>query len=75
MDSTKEKRVIRRVLRHKHSKEYFRTDGWTSHVEEAHTFQDALEAAEVCAIYGLSGVEIVLRVKGATSDLYCVDVR
>ncbi len=67
-------RPIQRVLRHKRSREYFTGDGWTGNLEHARTFQDSLEAAQTCIRCGLSEVEMVLRVKGGTADLYCTEV-
>ncbi len=66
---------VRRLLRRKESQEYFTGNGWTSNLEEARSFQDSLEAAAICAQCGLLQVEMVLRVKGATSDLYCTEIR
>lgn len=68
-------RPVQRVLRRKHSQEYFTGTGWTHNLEEARFFQDCLEAAQTCAHCGLSEVEMVLRVKDGTSDLYCTEVR
>ncbi len=66
-------RPIQRVLRHKHSRQYFTGNGWTDRLEEARFLRDSLEAAELCAQCELSGVEMVLRLQGAVSDLYCVE--
>ena len=67
-------RPIRRVVRHKHSRQYFTGSGWTENLEEARFFQDSLEAAHTCAHCGLSGVEMVLRLEGGMSDLYCTEL-
>lgn len=74
IDNRKE-RSIRRVLRRKHSKEYFTGDGWTSDLEKARTFRDCVEAAQTCSHCGLSGIELVLRVKGGNADLFCTELR
>ncbi len=68
-------RQIRRLLRRKRTREYFTGSGWSQHVEHARTFADSLEAAQVCADWGLSEVEIVLRLNNATTDLYCTQLR
>ncbi len=68
-------RPIRRVVRHKHSREYFTGSGWSKNVDEARLFQDSLEAAHTCAHCGLSGVEMVLQLEGGNSDLYCTELR
>ncbi len=67
-------RPIRRVLRHKHTEEYFTGYGWSKNPEEARTFADSVEAAQACAHCALSEMEIVLRVRGGTSDLFCTEL-
>ncbi len=68
-------RPIRRVLRHKSSREYFTGSGWTQDPEAARSFQDSLEAVQTCVQWGLTGVEIVLRLQGGTADLFCTELR
>ncbi len=68
-------RPILRMLRRKHSQEYFTGGGWSPNLEEARTFQDSLEAAQTCAHWRLSDVEMVLRIKGGSADLYCTELR
>ncbi len=64
-------RPIRRVLRRKQTQEYFTGRGWTREAEQALTFRDCVEAAQICAHCGFSDVEMVLRIQGGTADLYC----
>jgi hypothetical protein len=66
---------IKRVLRHRGSAAYFKDGGWTPDPEEAHSFSDIVEAAETCARYGLSDVELALRYEAAAVDLFCVSLR
>ncbi len=66
---------ILRVLRRKRSQEYYTGAGWSQKLEEARTFRDSLEAAQACAHCGLSDVEMVLRIRGASADLYCAELR
>lgn len=66
---------IKRVLRHRASSAYFKQGGWTNNPEEAHSFSDVVEAAETCARYGLSDVELALRYDAAAADLFCVRLR
>ncbi len=68
-------RPIRRLLRRRHSQEYFTGTGWTEDLEKARTFTDCLEAARTCAHCGLSQVELVLRVIGGSADLYSTELR
>ncbi len=61
---------IRRMIRRRNSQEYFTGSGWTCNPDEAKVFVDSLEAAQVCANYGLMDMEIALRVPGANADLF-----
>jgi hypothetical protein len=71
---TKGERAIRRLLRHRHSQEYFSENGWTKDPEEARSFADSLEAAQTCVQWGLGDMEMVLRVAGGSSDLFCTEL-
>jgi hypothetical protein len=71
---TKGARAIRRLLRHKHSQEYFTESGWTNDPEAARSFADSLEAAQTCVQRGLGDMEMVLRVAGGSSDLFCTEL-
>ena len=66
---------VKRVLRHRTSATYFKDGGWTRNPEEAHSFSDVVEAAETCARYGLSDVELALRYDATSTDLFCVSLR
>lgn len=70
-----EEKPVKRVLRHRSSAAYFKEGGWTQNPEEAHSFSDVVEAAEICARYGLSDVELALRYDAAATDLFCVPLR
>ncbi len=71
----REERPVKRLLRRCDTHEYFKEDGWTDKAEEAKTFSDVVEVAEVCARRGLSGVEMILRVPGAETDVFCTTIR
>jgi len=71
---TKGERAIRRLLRHRHSQEYFTENGWTKDPEKARSFADSLEAAQTCVQWGLGDMEMVLRVAGGSSDLFCTEL-
>ena len=72
---TFDEQEVRRVLRHRESKSYFRNGGWTDNAEEADCFEDVEQAAETCLRYGLSGVEVALRLEAASCDLFCTAIR
>jgi hypothetical protein len=65
---------IKRVLRSRESHQYFNGQGWTANLEEAKNFADVVEAASTCAHYGLSNVELAVRVSAAKCDLFCTPV-
>ena len=71
---SKGERAIRRLLRSRHSREYFTGNGWTKDPEKAKSFADSLEAAQTCVQWGLGDMEMVLRVAGGSSDLFCTEL-
>ncbi len=68
-------RTIKRFLRHRSSREYFKSGGWTSDPEQADSFSDVVEVAQTCARYGLSDVELALRYASGGHDLFCTPIR
>jgi stalled ribosome rescue protein Dom34 len=66
---------IKRVLRHRNSKAYFKDGGWTQNAAEADSFSDVMEVAETCVRYGLCDVELALRYEAATTDIFCTPIR
>ena len=71
----KEQNAIKRLLRHRGTREYFKDDGWTENPDEARSFSDVVEVAEVCVRHVLSDVEIALRVETRACDVFCTPVR
>ena len=71
---SKGERAIRRLLRCRSSQEYFTVSGWTKDAEKAQSFADSLEAAQTCVQWGLGDMEMVLRVAGGSSDLFCTEL-
>jgi hypothetical protein len=67
--------TIKRVLRRKKSREYFKDGGWTDNPKEANCFSDAVEVAETCTRYGLNDVELALRFETAECDVFCTPIR
>jgi hypothetical protein len=66
---------IKRVLRHRESKAYFKSGGWTPNAEEADNFSDVVQVAKTCVRYGLNDVELALRYEAATGDVFCTPIR
>ena len=67
--------TVIRVIRRINSQEYFASDGWTANPDEALPFADALEAAQAAVEYGLTEVELAVRIADADSDLFCTVLR
>ncbi|HYG34010.1 MAG TPA: hypothetical protein VEC99_04455 [Clostridia bacterium] len=70
-----EKQDIKRLLRRRGSREFFKGDGWTENPDEARDYSDVLEAAETCVRYGLNDVELALRMGTQASDFFCTRIR
>ncbi len=68
-------RTIKRYLRHRSSREYFKSGSWTSDPEDADNFSDVVEVAQTCARYGLSDVELALRYASGGPDVFCTPIR
>ena len=66
---------VKRLLRHRESRAYFCAGQWTRDPAEAESFSDAVEVAEACVQYGLSDVEMALRLQTANCDLFCTPIR
>jgi hypothetical protein len=72
---TTENTKIRRLVRHRGSREYFKHGGWTNDPQEADSFSDVVEVAQTCAQYGLSDVELALRYASGGHDVFCTRIR
>ena len=66
---------VKRLLRHRESRAYFCNGQWTGNPEEADNFCDVVQMAEACVQYGLSDVEMALRLQTANCDLFCTPIR
>jgi hypothetical protein len=66
---------IKRVLRHKSSKEYFKDGGWTRNPKEANGFSDVVEVVQICTRYGLNDVELALQFESSACDVFCTSIR
>jgi hypothetical protein len=66
---------VKRLLRHRQSRAYFCNGQWTRNPEEADNFPDVVRVAEACVQYGLSDVEMALRLQTANCDLFCTPIR
>jgi hypothetical protein len=66
--------AIKRVLRNKRSREYFKDGGWTADPKEARCFSDAVEVVETCCRYQLNDVELALQSETGC-DVFCTPIR
>jgi hypothetical protein len=66
---------VKRLLRNRQSLKYFKADGWTENAAEALAFDDALDAAQVCARCELKDIDLVLRIEETTCDVFCTPLR
>lgn len=67
---------MKRLLRRRASREYFKSGGWTKNPQEADNFSDVVQAAETCVRYGLIDVELALRFDAqANDDIFCTPLR
>lgn len=66
--------AIKRVLRRKDSREYFKDGGWTADPNEANCFSDVVEVARTCARYQLSDVELAVRFETGC-EVFCTSIR
>jgi hypothetical protein len=67
--------TIKRILRHRDSRQYFKDGGWTADPAEADSFKDVVEVAETCARYNLDNVELALRFDSGACDVFCTPIR
>ncbi len=67
--------TVKRFLRHRASREYFKNGSWTANPDEADSFSDVVQVAETCARFGLKDVEVALRLHPQAGDVFCVTIR
>ncbi len=74
-NETQAETTIKRILRHRDSRQYFKDGGWTADPGQASSFKDVVEVAEACARYKLDNVELALRFDSAACDVFCTPIR
>lgn len=75
LNGDNQQRKIKRLLRHRTTREYLKENGWTKNPEEATSFCDIVEVAEACVKLGLRDVELTLCVEGPGAELFCTPMR
>jgi hypothetical protein len=63
------------LVRHRATRQYFKNGGWTADPLEASVFADCLDAVQVCIRYGLTDVDLALRIGTDTCDLFSTPLR
>ncbi len=64
-----------RLIRSCDTGQFFAKNGWTSSPEQAAEFGDSILAIRACIEHDLTNVELVLRSRGATHDLFSASLR
>jgi hypothetical protein len=64
-----------RMLRCRATRRYFTGEGWSENADYAQLFQDEFGAVRACVSCELDNVELVLRVDGSQTDIFCTPVR
>jgi hypothetical protein len=64
-----------RILRCRATRRYFTGEGWSENPDSAQLFPDEFGAVRACVSSHLDNVELVLRVDGSQTDLFCTQVR
>ena len=64
-----------RVLRCQKTRRFFSPEGWSEDAERAETFADQIAAVDACLAHQLADVEMVIRVEGSRTDLFCTPLR
>lgn len=73
LDDT-EVQVIR-VLRCQKTRRFFSKSGWSEDTNQAEIFADEIDAVRACVAHNLDGIELVIRVDGSHTDLFCTTLR
>jgi len=64
------KERVARLLRSRSTQRYFNIQGWTEDPGEATSFSDLIEAAQACNQYGLIDVELAVRLRADSCDIF-----
>ena len=64
-----------RMLRCRATRRYFTGEGWSENADSAQLFTDEFGAVRACVSCELDNVELVLRVDGSQTDIFCTQVR
>ena len=71
----RESHPVVRLLRCRNTRRYFTGEGWSEDPEFAQLFPYEFGAVRACVSNQLDNVELVLRVGGSQTDIFCTQVR
>jgi hypothetical protein len=74
-NGTGAKLPVIRVLRSQKTRRYFAWDGWSDDPDEAKNFEYGIDAVQDCVSNHLEEIDLVLRVRGGQTDLFCIALR
>ena len=64
-----------RVLRCQKTHRYLASNGWSDDAESAKNFAHGIDAVRDCVSRNLVEIDLVLRVRGGSADLFCMRLR
>lgn len=64
-----------RLLRCQKTLRFFSRTGWSHDARQAEVFADEIEAVRACVANQLEDIELVIRVEGSHTDLFCTTMR
>lgn len=67
--------IVIRLLRCQKTLRFFSRTGWSHDARQAQVFANEIEAVRACVANQLENIELVIRVKGSHTDLFCTVVR
>lgn len=71
----RETRAVKRLVRHRVTRQYLKDGGWTTEPLEGTVFTDSLDAIQACLRHGLTDVELALRIDTGTCDFFSTPLR
>jgi len=66
---------VKRLVRHRATRHYFKNGDWTADPLQASVFADSVDAVQACVRYDLTDVELALRIGTRTCDLFSTPLR
>ena len=64
-----------RLIRCRETYRYFTGNGWSDDPDRAEIYVEQIDAVRACVFHKLENIELVLRLHGSQTDLFCTMVR